>query len=262
MSTLIAILIGILLVILSFIYEGGEILWIIMPSAIIVVVGGSIAATAAGTNGKTISRLPELMSKAFRGNDFDMDKVQETIVEVAIKVRRDGILTLENRIESIEPAFLRKMLYLVLDGVDKETYLNISEAELSYLTERHEQNIDIFRRIGGFSPTMGVMGTIMALITTLATSSDEPEQMIRRIAFAFITTLWGIFTANLIWLPIADKLQNLHNEEVLHNQMILDGVYGIVAGENPRIVRSRLAAALPVEDQQIFIDKRKYFKAK
>jgi chemotaxis protein MotA len=227
-----------------------------MPSAILVVVGGSIAATAAGTNGKTLSRLPELTIKAFSGNNFDIDKIQKDIIEIAIKVRRDGILTLEDRIESIEPPFLRKMLYLVLDGVDKETYLNIAESELAYLTERHEQNIDIFRRIGGFSPTMGVMGTIMALITTLATSSDEPEQMIRRIAFAFITTLWGIFTANLIWLPLADKLQNLHNEEMLHSQMIIDGVYGIVGGENPRIVRSRLASALPVSDQQIFIDKR------
>lgn len=227
-----------------------------MPSAILIVVGGSIAATAAGTNGKTLSKLPELIFKAFSGNNFKIEKVQKDIIEIAVKVRRDGILTLEDRIDSIDPPFLRKMLYLVLDGVDKETYVDIAESEITYLTERHEQNIDIFRRIGGFSPTMGVMGTIMALITTLATSSDEPELMIRRIAFAFITTLWGIFMANLVWLPIADKLQNIHNEEVLHNQMIIDGVYGIVSGENPRIVRSRLATALPVSDQQIFIDKR------
>lgn len=256
MGTLVSILIGILIVVLSFIFEGGDIIWITMPSAILVVVGGSIAATAAGTNGPVLKRIPSLVFRAYTGNSIEIEKVQKTIIQLAIKIRRDGVLSVEDKIERIEPAFLKKMLLLVLDGIDKETYQNIAESELSYITERHEENIDIFRRLGGFSPTMGVLGTIMALITALATSSDDPAGMIRRIAFAFITTLWGIFMANLVWIPIADKLQNLHNEEMVHNQMIIDGVYGIVAGENPRIIRSRIASALPVKQQQNFINKR------
>lgn len=258
MNTIIGIILGIAIVILSFSMEGGELGWIAIPSAILLVVIGTLVVTLAGTNLTRILILPHLVAKAIKGNRFDHEVMIRDIVHYAVKAKRDGLLSLEKEVDNIESQFLKKIMFLCIDGIDKETYDHICESELLHLSERHEQNVDIFQRMAGFSPTMGVLGTIMALITTLANAGDDPDQMIRRIAFAFITTLWGIFMANMVWHPIADKLRNMHVEEMQTYKMMVDGVYGIICGENPRIVRSRLAAFLTLEQQERFIDTRNH----
>ena len=245
MNTLFGILTGTLIIIASFYFENGDPIWIVSFTAILVVIGGSIIATIAGSNLKDIKNIPNIFKIAFSEVNYNYENIINKIVFLSTKARRDGALSLESELDNINEPFFRKLVQYVIDGVDKDNYEKICETELNYISDRHETNIDIFQRIAGFSPTMGVLGTIISLITTLASTSNDPAELIQRIAFAFITTFWGIFMANFVWIPIADKLRNRHNAEIQVYQMMIDGVYGIVSGEVPSVVRVRLTGFYP-----------------
>jgi chemotaxis protein MotA len=105
--------------------------------------------------------------------------------------------------------------------------------------------------MGGYSPTMGIIGTVMGLIATLAAAGGDPNDLIRSIASAFIATLWGVFMANIVWLPIADKLKNIHHEEHLFMDMIVEGVLAIQAGEIPSVIKAKLNSMLPSGEQEV-----------
>jgi chemotaxis protein MotA len=107
--------------------------------------------------------------------------------------------------------------------------------------------------MGGYSPTMGIIGTVMGLIATLASAGDDADILIRHIAGAFVATLWGVFMANIVWLPIADKLKHIHNEEYLFMDMIVEGVLAIQAGEIPSVIRARLNSMLPAGEQELVL---------
>jgi len=260
MNTLIGITLGIAIVISAFYFEGGNPYWVVSLSAILIVVVGSFLATLAGTNWGEFKKVPKLLKIAFTTKDYDNQKYIDLLVFLATKARKDGVLTLESDLDKIKEPFLKKIVQYSIDGVDKETYERICRAELNYITDRHEVYIDFFQRLAGFSPTMGVLRTIIALITTLATSAEVPNMLITRIAFAFITTFWGIFMANFFWLPIADKLRNRHIEEMQVFQMMVDGVYGIIVGEVPSVIKSRLAGFYPSNEQYKILNERAKFK--
>ena len=245
MNTFVGILIGTIIIIASFYFENGDPKWIVSFTAILVVIGGSSIATIAGSNLNDIKTIPKLFKIAFSELHYDSKRIVDKIVFLSTKARRDGALSLENDLDNINEPFLKRLIQYVIDGVDKDNYEKICETELNYIIERHEKYIDIFQRIAGFSPTMGVLGTIISLITTLASTSTEPADLIQRIAFAFITTFWGIFMANFVWIPIADKLRNRHNAEIQIYQMMVDGVHGIVSGEVPSVIKSRLTGFYP-----------------
>jgi len=259
MNTLFGILFGTIIVISLFYFEDGNPIWIVSWSAILIVVGGAIIATIAGSNFNDLKKIPKLIKIAFSDLEYQNQRIINQIVYLSTKARKDGVLSLESDLENIKEPFLRKLIQYSIDGVEKETYEKLCETELNFLTDRHETYIDVFQRIAGFSPTMGVLGTIIALITTLASSSEDPSILIQRIAFAFITTFWGIFMANFVWIPIADKLRNRHNAEMQVFQMMIDGVYGIVSGEVPSIIKARLAGFFPINNQHKILNERAKF---
>lgn len=260
MNTIIGIVFGIVVVITSFYFEDGSPYWVLSWTAILVVVGGAMFATFAGSNWKEIKKIPKLIKISFKSVEYDNQRYIDLLVYLATKARKDGLLTLEQDLDKVDNPFLKKIIKYAIDGVDKKTYEKLCQTELNYITDRHDVYIDIFQRLAGFSPTMGVLGTIIALITTLANSADEPSLLIQRIAFAFITTFWGIFMANFVWLPIADKLRNMHNSEIQIYQMMIDGVYGIIVGEVPSVIRARLAGFYPTNDQHKILNERAKFQ--
>jgi chemotaxis protein MotA len=116
--------------------------------------------------------------------------------------------------------------------------------------ERHSRAASILQKMGGYSPTMGIIGTVMGLISTLAAAGDDANTLIRHIAGAFIATLWGVFMANIVWLPLADKLKHINNEEFLYKDVITEGVLSIQAGEIPSVIKARLNSMLPAGEQE------------
>ncbi|CUS83938.1 MotA/TolQ/ExbB proton channel family protein [Candidatus Kryptonium thompsonii] len=145
------------------------------------------------------------------------------------------------------------MLRLAIDGTDPETIREIADIEINYITERHMANATVFQKMGGYAPTMGIIGTVMGLISTLANAGGDPNELIHHIASAFIATLWGVFSANIIWLPIADRLKAIHAEEKVLLEIIVEGVLAIQAGEVPTIIKTKLYSMFPISEQAIEI---------
>lgn len=249
-STLIGIVIGVCAIFGAFLWEGGSTHSLFLLPAITIVIGGTIAAGLAGSSFAQIGRIFPLIKITFSNRKTDVEEIISQIVILSAISRKDGILSIENKLDSILNPFLRKMIQVIIDGADPQALLAISDSEIMHINERHQANIGFFTKLGGYSPTMGIIGTVMGLISTLASAGQDPQVLIRHIASAFIATLWGIFMANIVWLPIADRLKNLHNEELQENQVMIDGCLAMASGETPSMILSRLVGFFPLSKQE------------
>jgi chemotaxis protein MotA len=144
---------------------------------------------------------------------------------------------------SIREPFLKKALQLAIDGFETNKIKEILEIEMSYVEERHKSGAAFFQKLGGFSPTLGIMGTVLGLIHALS-SLENSSNIASSIAGAFIATLWGVALANLIYLPISEKLKAKHQDEGLCLEIITEGVMSLAMGDNPRVIRLKLLSFL------------------
>ncbi len=254
-NTLFGIIIGLLAIFGAFLWEGGSFDTLFLLPPMIIVIGGTLAAGLAGHSFEMMARLPKLFYISFTSSSADSKKIIEQIVEYSQIARKNGILSIENHLEDMKHPYLRKLFRICIDGADPETLENIVETELYHMNERHMKNINLFNKLGGYSPTMGIIGTVMGLISTLAAAGQEPNVLIRHIASAFIATMWGILLANIVWLPVADKLTNIHKEEMRVIRLMLEGVKSVQLGEVPSVIRAKMLTSLPMSEQQIIEEK-------
>jgi chemotaxis protein MotA len=240
-ATIIGIVIAFGGILMGYIMEGGNPMALFGPTAGMIVIGGTIGATVIGTTLDDVKNIPKLLVKTFKP---DQDKRQiflTELVEIAELARRDGLLALENR--QISDPFLKRAIMLVVDGTDPETVQDILVADLEAMEARHERGYGVFNTMGGFAPTMGIIGTVMGLVHVLG-SLENPDDLGPSIAVAFIATLYGVGTANLVFLPIANKLKIRSKEEIVERTMVIEGTLAIQAGDNPRVLREKLSAHL------------------
>jgi chemotaxis protein MotA len=216
--------------------------------AFFLITGGTFGATVLSFPMTVISGIPNVLKKAFFEDKMEPTETITTMVGFATKARREGLLGLEEDIANITDPFLKKGLQLVVDGTEMEMVRNIMESDLSALEARHKQGGDFFTTLGGFAPTLGIIGTVQGLVHALGEAGGaggDPGKLVSAIAVAFLATFYGISFANLIFLPIAQKLKTRSEEEVLVKQLQIDGVLSISAGDNPRIVEEKLKAYMP-----------------
>ncbi|MBW7886910.1 MAG: MotA/TolQ/ExbB proton channel family protein [Bacteroidetes bacterium] len=243
--------IGLLAIFGSFLLEGGEIGALILLPAMLIVFGGTFATAMIGTPLAIMKKFFTLIMITIRPPERDYRSIINSIVEFSMVARKEGLLVLEKHLSAVSDPFLLKLLRYTIDGIDIQVLRSIAETEAQYVSERHEKHISLFQRMGGYSPTMGIIGTVMGLIATLANAGEDPTKLIQHIATAFIATLWGVFMANLVWLPIADKLRSIDAEEQIFMDLVTEGIVGIQEGEIPSIIRSKLNSMLPKELQSI-----------
>ncbi|MFN3306104.1 MAG: motility protein A [Candidatus Kapaibacteriota bacterium] len=255
-SSGLALLFGFIAIFGAFIWESGSLESVFLGPALLIVVGGTLAAGLAGTSVEVMARMPKLIWIALFPKKYDRWEIIDKFVDLSTFSRKEGILAIERRLDEIEHPFMKRLFLWLIDGTDPQTLQKMAESEMLYLTERHNINITLFQKLGGYSPTMGIIGTVMGLIATLSSAGSDPTVLIRHIATAFIATMWGIILANLLWLPIGDKLRVLHQEEIELMQMILDGTLAIQVGEIPSVVRSKLLTALPLSEQEKYLESR------
>ena len=230
-------------VLASYLMEGGSLAAVFVPSAMLLVLGGTIGAAMITTSMRTVMNLPNFVKIALFESHHNPGELINTIVALAEKARRDGLLPLEAEAKKIKDPFLRKAVELVVDGTDPAVVRSILETEMAFISARHKEGATLFQKLGGFAPTLGIIGTVLGLIHTLSNTSDA-SKMAESIAGAFIATLWGVSSANLFYLPMGDKLKVRHEEEQLFLEMSMEGVISIQTGENPRVIRTKLLSFL------------------
>ncbi len=252
-STLIGLALGCIAIFGAFMLEGGSLSSLFLLPALLIVIGGTFAAAIIGSSLSHIARLPRLIALALFPANYDPVRTIDLIVGFSVTARREGLLALERRLANLEHPYLRKLFQYAVDGVDPQSLRQLAENELYFIGERHQTNIQLFVKMGGYSPTMGIIGTVMGLIATLSAVGGDPGELIRHIASAFIATLWGIFMANLVWLPLGDKLRTLHEQEMQVLHMMVEGVVAVQLGEIPSVIRAHLISVLPIEEQQRYL---------
>lgn len=239
LATIGGLVLGVGAILAAYTLEGGHIGAIAQAPPMIIVIGGTIGAATISTSFRTIRNIPQLLRIAFFGKSPDHMTTIGRIGALADKARREGVLGLEADLRQIHEPFFKKAVQLVIDGTEATVIRQILETEVNYIAERHRAGIGLFKALGGFSPTLGIIGTVLGLIHTLSNTQDA-SRMAVAIAGAFIATLWGIGMANLCYLPIGDKLRLRHEEEAANLELIIEGVIAIQSGDNPRIIRTRL----------------------
>lgn len=242
-ATIIGVIVGASLVVMAIVL-GGSFGAYVDPPSMLIVVGGATGATLASVPLGAFFKLPNVLKKTLLHKATDPVALIKQIVELAEIARRDGILALENMADQIDDEFLVHGIQMAVDGTDPEVIQTVMETELENLVERHEQGKSLFDSMGRFAPAFGMIGTLIGLVAMLS-NMDDPSKIGAGMAAALLTTLYGALLANILFLPLADKLGLRSNEEVLNKTIIIQGVMAIQSGDNPRNVQSKLLTFLP-----------------
>ncbi|HEY3278778.1 MAG TPA: flagellar motor protein [Syntrophorhabdaceae bacterium] len=243
LTTIFGLVIGIGAVLVSFLMEGGHLGALFQGPAMILVIFGTFGAAVITTSYAQLITLPKLMKVILFEKKLNPQDLIDTIYDLAQKSRKNGLLSLEKELSGVKDTFLKKAIQLAVDGFETNKIREILEIEVSYIEERHKVGSTFFQKLGGFSPTLGIIGTVLGLIHALS-KLENSANMAASIASAFIATLWGVALANLIYLPIADKLRVKHQDEALYLEIISEGVISLAMGDNPRVIKMKLLSFL------------------
>ena len=216
---------------------------LVMLPAFIIVFGGTVGAAMISFPLVITTNIPKYFTILIKDVQHDLTHVVDTFVNLADRARREGLLALEQEASSLEP-FTRRGIQMVVDGSDPALVREVLEADIEAMQARHKPGAGIFEAMGGFAPTMGIIGTVMGLVHVLENLS-EPDKLGPLIASAFLATLYGIFFANAMFLPFAAKLKAKSADEAHLKQLVVEGVLAVQSGDNPRVVREKLDAYLP-----------------
>jgi chemotaxis protein MotA len=243
-ATLIGVLLGLLIIVLANVLEGGNPMSLLLVAPMLLVFGTTIMVTVAGGTMADAKNAVGSLKRAFTGGIPPADDLVPTVVALAEKARREGLLALEDQLKDIDDPFLVKGVTMAIDGTDSEELRDILEAEVHAKKARNRQGAKFFSDAGAYAPTIGIIGTIMGLVHVLENLA-KPEELGHLIAGAFVATLWGVASANVIWLPIGSRLKRLGELEATRMEMTIEGIAAIQSGANPRIVAQKLRSLLP-----------------
>ncbi len=242
-------------IIAAFVIEGGSLGALLAPTAAMIVFGGTIGAVGVSFPVNDLKRIPGILKVFVSPKNKNLGELVSYFKEISYKTRKNGLLSLEGEItadESLDP-FIKKGLQLVVDGVEPQAVRSILELELESISDRHRQGAAIFDSAGGFAPTMGIIGTVTGLVHVLS-NLEEPSTLGPKIAMAFIATLYGIGTANLLWLPIGSKLKALDDIEYREKSLILEAILYIQEGINPNTIAEKLKGFLNKDELKKFME--------
>ncbi|MDF2627350.1 MAG: chemotaxis protein MotA [Symbiobacteriaceae bacterium] len=240
-ATIIGFLIALAALVVSVIMESGAgtLADLFSGPAMILIFGGTIGATVVGYRKGDLTKLPGLIRSAFVHKELDSQDLIDRIVRMAEKARREGLLALQDDVASLDNPLLVRGVQLIVDGTDPEIVKATMETQVELAEERQLNVAGALDAAGGYAPTIGIIGTVIGLVNVLSELGDA-ESLAHSIALAFLATLWGILSANLLWLPLASKVkQNIHHESLI-GRMCIAGVSGLQTGEAPRALREKL----------------------
>jgi chemotaxis protein MotA len=242
-ATLIGLVLGFAAIIGGQVLEGGSLHSIMQFTAAVIVLGGTFGAVFVSYPFQDVMEGFRGVRKVLKEPPQDPFQIIQQIITYANKARREGILSLEKEIKNIRDPFLAKALTMSVDGIEPHVIREAMESELEYLNEYGKVSSKVWRAAGGYAPTIGILGAVLGLIHVMENLSD-PSKLGAGIAVAFVATVYGVGSANLLFLPMATKLEVRNRQVMILNEMILEGVVALSTGENPRLIEEKLTSFL------------------
>ena len=224
--------------------EGADPMSIFLPAPLLLVWVGTIGVGIAGHTVKDVIESFKAVPRALMNKVPDPTSTVDTLVDLADRARREGLLALEDAAKDIDDEFLRGGLQAAIDGTDPDDLRMILEDKIATKRSREKVWSKYFADMGGYAPTIGIIGTVISLVHVLENLSD-PSSLGHSIAAAFVATLWGILSANVVWLPLGARIKRFSDLECAQMEVTLEGLLAVQAGANPRLVGERLRSLLP-----------------
>ncbi len=237
--SVLGLLLGIVAIVGGQLMEGGHVASLSQPTALLIVLGGTMGAVMLQSPYATFVRGMRMVRWVWYPPSVDYPQLIKQVSSWSQVSRREGLLALENVIVLLKDDFSRKGLQLLVDGAEPERLREVLEVDIGTFEQEMKLSARIWEAAGGYSPTIGIMGAVMGLIHVMENLSD-PSKLGAGIAVAFVATIYGVGLANLVFLPMSNKLKSHINRLVVQREMIVDGLVGIANGDNPRIIESRL----------------------
>ncbi|GAB3598203.1 flagellar motor protein [Angustibacter peucedani] len=245
-ATLIGIVVAFVAIFVTMILEGGSPMAIFLIPPLILVFVGTLGAGMAGGLLGDFKRSLGALKTALLAKPITADGTVEVVVKLAESARREGLLALETAVQDVEDPFLKEGLQAAIDGADPEELREILYAQIDTKRAADKQSAKFYADMGGYAPTIGIIGTVLGLVHVLE-NLNKPDELGHLIAGAFVATLWGVLSANVMWLPIASRLKRLSEVQCHQMEVVVEGVLAIQSGTSPRVVQQKLLSFLPPE---------------
>ena len=221
------------------ILEGGHVDSLLQVTAFVIVAGGTVGAVMLQTPIRVFWGGIRMLKWIFIPPNYVSESLIRQITVWSSAVRKEGLLILDAGTEEIKDPFVRKGMHLLVDGTPPEKMREMLEVDINAFEDFGRQSAKVWEAAGGYAPTIGILGAVLGLIHVMENLSN-PSKLGGGIAVAFVATIYGVGLANLVFLPIANKLKTLINQQVIWREMLIDGLVAIAQGENPRIIEEKL----------------------
>ena len=257
-GTFLGLFAGISIIIIGIIQSGGSLYWFFNFNSILIVVGGTFAATMVNLPLKALKTFPSIMRNVFKADDFDYNVIIEEIVQKAEKAKKDGLLSLEEDLPKMRESFFKIGIELAINERESSRLRTFLNLELNNISSRHIAGQELFLYMASYAPAFGMLGTVLGLIVMMnnfaggggemSASQDVAEKFAELLAgmgLALITTFYGVFFANMIFLPIGGKLKRLSENEMMLKSIVVEGIISIHAREHPILIKEKLMTFVP-----------------
>jgi chemotaxis protein MotA len=243
-STLAGIGLALVAILGSVVMEGGNLGSMFLIPPMVLVIFGTVGAAMAGALMHDVKNMPKSLIRAVTAKVGSPEVNVALIIKMAERARREGLLAVESELGEVEDPFLRRALEMAVDGTDADEIMDILGSEVDAKRAADGAAAKLFHDMGGYSPTIGIIGTVLGLIHVLGSLTD-PSSLGEKIASAFVATLWGVMAANIFWLPLGNRLKRISDTECEQMELAIEGVLAIQAGSNPRLIAQKLQSMLP-----------------
>ena len=258
LGTLIGLLAGITIIVIGILQSGGKLFWFFSFNSILIVVGGTLAATMVNLPLKAVGNIFNILKNVFKGEVYDYVGIINEIVEKAQKARKDGLLSLEADLPNMREGFFKNGIELAINERESSRLRTFLNLEMNNIASRHIAGQELFLYMGSYAPAFGMLGTVLGLIVMMnnfagsgeevSASYDVSEkfaQLLSGMGLALITTFYGVFMANMIFLPIGGKLKRISENELMLKNIVVEGIISIHAREHPLLIKEKLMTFVP-----------------
>ena len=258
LGTLIGLLAGITIIVIGILQSGGKLFWFFSFNSILIVLGGTLAATMVNLPLKAVRNIFNILKNVFKGEVYDYVGIINEIVEKAQKARKDGLLSLEADLPNMREGFFKNGIELAINERESSRLRTFLNLEMNNIASRHIAGQELFLYMGTYAPAFGMLGTVLGLIVMMnnfAGGSEEISatydvsekfaQLLSGMGLALITTFYGVFMANMIFLPIGGKLKRKSENEMMLKNIVIEGIISIHAREHPMLIKEKLMTFVP-----------------